>query len=99
LREVTRILAGCLHALEEDSIAWSWSGVCDRQGLALGIAAYFILRFLVLCKRVGVDCEVVERKDVTQWAVKQSEADTGEGRYLPKKVRRDKYYCICCEKF
>jgi hypothetical protein len=69
LREVTRILAGCLHALKEDPIARSRSGVCDRQGLALSVNAYFILGFLVLCQRVGIDREVVERKDVTQWAV------------------------------
>ena len=47
--------------------------------MALCVAGNLILCFLILCKRVGVDCEVVERKDVTQWAVEQSEADTREG--------------------
>ena len=80
VREVARALTGGLHALEEDTaIAWGGSGVCDREGLAVCVAGNFILRFLVLGKRVGVDSEVVQRKDVTQWAVEQSEADTGEG--------------------
>ena len=79
LREVARNLAGCLHALEKDTVAWCGSGVCDREGLAICVAGNFILRFLVLSKRVGVDCEVVQRKDATFWAVEQSEADTGEG--------------------
>ena len=80
VREVARALAGCLHTLEEDTaVAWGGSGICDREGLAVCVAGNFILRFLVLGKRVGVDCEVVQRKDVTQRAVEQSEADTGEG--------------------
>jgi hypothetical protein len=29
VREVARTLAGCLHALEEDTVAWCRSGICD----------------------------------------------------------------------